>query len=162
ASCAPPQAVVTIARSSLRRGTKMPGVSMNTSCAFPCMAIPRTSARVVCTLRLTIETLEPTSALVSVDLPAFGAPISAMKPQRRSASAIRRVYTHALARQHRGSGSLLGRALGAPDPLGRLQRRHVDRDTKFRIVVRALALHLAVCGRRQAAPLRPFLQHRFW
>src|SRR4029077_10253693 len=161
ASCAPLQAVATIARSSLRRGAKMPGVSMNTSCAFPCMAIPRTSARVVCTLRLTILTLEPTSALVSVDLPAFGAPISAMKPQRRSASAIRRVHTHAFARQHRGSGSLLGGALGAAHPFGRLQCRHIDRDTEFRIVMRPPALHLAVRGRRQAAPLRPFLQHRF-
>ena len=86
ASCAPPQAVVTIARSSRRRGAKMPGVSIRTSCASPTIATPRTMARVVCTLRETMETLEPTSALVSVDLPAFGAPISAMKPQRRSSS----------------------------------------------------------------------------
>ena len=41
-----------------------------------------TSARVVCTFGVTIETLAPTSALISVDLPALGAPISATKPQR--------------------------------------------------------------------------------
>ena len=45
--------------------------------------MPRSSARVVCTLGVTIATLVPTSALISVDLPALGAPISAMKPQRR-------------------------------------------------------------------------------
>jgi hypothetical protein len=82
ASCAPPQADVTMARSSRRFGRKMPGVSTKTICASPSMAMPRISARVVCTLRETIETFEPTSALSSVDLPAFGAPISATKPQR--------------------------------------------------------------------------------
>ena len=40
------------------------------------------SARVVCTLCETIVTLVPTSALISVDLPTLGAPISATKPQR--------------------------------------------------------------------------------
>ena len=71
-----------MARSSRRRGAKMPGVSTKMSCAAPSMAMPRTSVRVVCTLGVTIETLVPTSALISVDLPAFGAPISATKPQR--------------------------------------------------------------------------------
>src|SRR5256885_8204390 len=100
------------------------------------MAIPRISARVVCTLRDTMVTLAPTSALVSVDLPAFGAPISAMKPQRRSASPICRVHADAFAREHCGGGGLLGSPLGAADPLGGLQRRHVDCDAEFRIVVR--------------------------
>ncbi len=77
ASPAPPQAEVTMARSSRRFGAKMPGVSTKMICASPASAMPRTSARVVCTLRETIDTLAPTSALMSVDLPAFGAPISA-------------------------------------------------------------------------------------
>ena len=47
--------------------------------------MPRTGPRVVCALWVTIETLAPTSALVSVDLPLFGAPISATKPQRVAA-----------------------------------------------------------------------------
>src|SRR5437764_2109564 len=102
--------------------------------------MPRTSARVVCTLRDTIVTFEPTSAFVSVDLPAFGAPISAMKPQRGWASAICRVHVHALARQHRGGGGLLGSALGSADSLRGLQRRDVDRDPKFGIVMRPSAL----------------------
>src|SRR5439155_23939618 len=140
ASCAPPQAVVTIARSSLRRGAKMPDVSISTSCTSPTIAIPRIRARVVCTLRLTMLTLEPTSALVSVDLPALGAPISAMKPQRRSVSAIRRVHAHAFAREHRSGCGLLGSALGAADPFGRQQRGHIDRDAKLRIVMRSFAL----------------------
>ena len=46
------------------------------------MMMPRTGMRVVCTLWLTIETLLRTSALISVDLPALGAPISATNPQR--------------------------------------------------------------------------------
>ena len=126
ASCAPPQAVVTMARSSRRRGEKIPGVSMNTSCAWPSIAMPRNSARVVCTLGVTIATLLPTSALISVDLPALGAPISAMKPQRVSslslvaASAIGAVRPHALALEHGGGGGLLGGALGAADAFGRL------------------------------------------
>src|SRR3954451_2609048 len=44
--------------------------------------MPRTSVRVVCTLRETIDTFEPTRLLSRVDLPAFGAPIRATKPQR--------------------------------------------------------------------------------
>ena len=43
--------------------------------------MPRISARVVCTLCDTMVTFDPTSAFSRVDLPAFGAPISATKPQ---------------------------------------------------------------------------------
>jgi len=50
--------------------------------ALPMSAMPRTGPRVVCALWVTMETLAPTSALVRVDLPLFGAPISATKPQR--------------------------------------------------------------------------------
>ena len=143
ASCAPVQAVVTMARSSLRRGAKMPGVSMNTSWAGPSIAMPRSSVRVVCTLGVTMATLLPTSALMSVDLPALGAPISAMKPQRVSApapaasSAIVAFRLHTLALEQRCGGRLLGRALGAPDPFGRLAVRQRHGDAEFRIVVRA-------------------------
>ena len=71
------------------------------------------SARVVCTFGVTIEILAPTSALSSVDLPAFGAPISATKPQRVAwlrarRSAIDAVGLDALARHHGGGGGLLG------------------------------------------------------
>ncbi|MCY1301448.1 hypothetical protein D9M70_510610 [compost metagenome] len=73
---------MTIARSSLRLGRKIPGVSTSTICALFSMKMPRTSARVVCTLCVTMETFVPTSWLTSVDFPAFGAPISATKPER--------------------------------------------------------------------------------
>jgi hypothetical protein len=76
-----------MARSSRRFGAKMPGVSTRMICALFSITMPRISARVVCTLRETIVTLEPTSALTSVDLPTLGAPISATKPQRWSARA---------------------------------------------------------------------------
>src|ERR1043165_8476366 len=165
ASCAPPQAVVTIARSSRRGGAKMPGVSISTSCASPTTATPRTTARVVCTLRETIETFEPTSALVSVDLPAFGVPIRATKPQRRFSSrdagmSLLSIRVDAYAGEHRGGGGLLGRTLRAADALGGRALGDIHGDAEFRIVVRALALDLPVAGRRQPAPLRPFLQHR--
>ena len=86
ASPAPLHADVTMARSRRRFGAKMPGVSTKMICELPSIAIPRTSVRVVCTFRETIETFEPTRRLISVDLPAFGAPIRATKPQRVSAS----------------------------------------------------------------------------
>ena len=117
-----------MARSSRRRGAKMPGVSTKISCAVPAIAMPRISARVVCTLRETIVTLEPTSALTSVDLPTFGAPISATKPQRVAAAGdgpspaaqpSRRAALDAFARHHGGGGGLLGGALGAADAFGR-------------------------------------------
>src|SRR3546814_1462013 len=59
----------------------MPGVSTSISCTSPAIAIPISRVRVVCTLGLTIATFWPTSALVSVDLPAFGAPTMATTPQ---------------------------------------------------------------------------------
>ena len=105
ASPAPPQAASTMARSSRRRGAKMPGVSMKTSWLVPSVAMPRTGMRVVCTLRLTMDTLAPTSALTSVDLPALGAPMTAMKPQRVSGAGV-----------GMGAGSLIG---PAPRPRAR-------------------------------------------
>ena len=80
ASAAPRQAACTIACSSRRFGTKMPGVSTNTICAGPAMQIAVIRLRVVCTFGVTIETLSPTSWLTRVDLPAFGAPTRATKP----------------------------------------------------------------------------------
>ena len=67
---------------SRRRGWKMPGVSTSTIWASPAMATPRTGKRVVCTFWVTIDTLAPTRRLVSVDLPALGAPMMAAKPAR--------------------------------------------------------------------------------
>ncbi len=88
ASAAPLQAACTIERSSRRRGLKMPGVSTSTIWAAPSMATPRTLKRVVCTLGVTIETLEPTSRFTSVDLPALGAPMTAANPARVGTSLI--------------------------------------------------------------------------
>ena len=48
------------------------------------VSTPRTVDRVVCALRVTIETFSPTSALIRVDLPALGAPMMATKPHRVS------------------------------------------------------------------------------
>ena len=117
ASCAPPHAVVTMARSSRRLGAKIPGVSTKISCDAPSIAMPRTSMRVVCTLCETIETLEPTSALMSVDLPALGAPISATKPQRVSSpAAISHRRAHPRARAAPMRRPVRPRAWSAPCP----------------------------------------------
>ena len=46
-------------------------------CAAPSIAMPSSRVRVVCAFGVTIASLWPTSRLSRVDLPAFGAPISA-------------------------------------------------------------------------------------
>src|SRR5215470_13943458 len=51
-------------------------------CAGPSIAMPSNRVRVVCGLGVTIASLRPTSRFSSVDLPAFGAPISATWPHR--------------------------------------------------------------------------------
>src|SRR5262249_5909170 len=176
-----PQAVATMARSSRRRGAKMPGVSMNTSWAEPAMAMPRSSARVVCTLCVTIATLAPTRALTSVDFPTLGAPINATKPQRAgspvcalscpavggdrvlrttlASQPAADVDLHPFAFQHGGGRGLLGGALGAAEPFRRRPVGQLDRHAELGAVLRAGARHLAIGRRRQAAPLCPFLQH---
>src|SRR6201995_1815614 len=113
ASCAPLQAVDTMARSSLRLGRKIPGVSTRMIWGLFSITMPRISARVVCTLRETIVTLEPTRALTSVDLPTLGAPISATKPQAVAIedSAVIATAADAFALDHHGGCDLLGRAL---------------------------------------------------
>src|SRR5689334_25388974 len=113
-----------MARSSRRFGAKMPGVSTRITCALPSMTMPRISARVVCTLRETMVTLEPTSALTSVDLPTLGAPIRATKPQRVSldepgtGSTVIAAAADAFAFDHHRSRNLFGGALGAADAFG--------------------------------------------
>src|ERR1700752_5255368 len=164
ASCAPLHAVDTMARSSRRFGEKMPGVSTRMICAWLATTMPRISARVVCTLRETIVTLEPTSALTSVDLPTLGAPIRATKPQAVAAGALPSRgasvigAADALARDHRGCCSLLPGALAATATFGRRQSRQFDCDAELRIMMRAGALDFAIDRGRQALSLRPLLQ----
>src|ERR1700749_4303115 len=147
ASCAPLQAVETMARSSRRFGAKIPGVSTRMICDLPSMALPRISARVVCTLRETMVTLEPTSALTRVDLPTLGAPISATKPQRVSppprSSSVMLAAGDAFALDHHGCGDLLRGTLAAADALGGRKPRQIHGDAELRIVMRPGALDLA-------------------
>src|SRR5712672_2820598 len=140
ASCAPLQAVDTMARSSRRLGRKMPGVSTRMIWALLSITMPRIKARVVCTLRETIVTLEPTSALTSVDLPTLGAPISATKPQRVAVSAapsgelsVTFAAADALARDHHGSSDLFGGTLAAADAFGGCQPRQIHGNSELRI-----------------------------
>src|SRR3954449_324868 len=135
ASCAPLQAVETMARSSLRLGEKIPGVSTRMIWALSSITMPRIRARVVCTLRETMVTLEPTSALTSVDLPTLGAPISATKPQAVAAgtlspgdSTVIATAAHTFTLDHHGGRNFLGRAFAAADAFGRRQSRQIDGD----------------------------------
>src|SRR5579864_6586063 len=129
--------------------------------------MPRISARVVCTFRETMVTLEPTSALTSVDLPTLGAPISATKPQRVVAGAVPSVdrsiigaAADAFALDHDGSGNLFGGAFTAANAFGGREPRQLHRYAELRIMMRPGALDLAIDRRRQPLALRPFLQHR--
>src|SRR5258708_5770011 len=156
-----------MARSSRRFGRKMPGVSTRMIWAWFSITMPRISARVVCTLRETMVTFEPTSALTSVDLPTLGAPISATKPQRVAAGGASVVILSVIAatanpfaREHHRGRDLLGGALAAADAFRRRQAGQIDSDAKLRIVVRPGSLDLAINRRRQSFALRPLLQHR--
>ena len=64
------------------RGLCSPGVSTRISWLFGPVTMPRMVCRVVCGLLDVMATLLPTSALVSVDLPAFGRPMRHAKPAR--------------------------------------------------------------------------------
>src|SRR5450755_3280522 len=143
----------------------MPGVSTRMTWLLPISAMPRTGPRVVCALWVTMETLAPTSALVRVDLPLFGAPISATKPQRvgcsADISAISGRLPNPLAHEHGERCRLLGGAfVGSLPALG---RNAVDLHLggEFRRVVRPFAGDLEITRQRQTPPLRPFLQHGF-
>jgi hypothetical protein len=58
---APVQAAATIARSSLRRGLKIPGVSTRSTWLSPLIMIPRIRNRVVCGFGVTIDSFAPVS-----------------------------------------------------------------------------------------------------
>src|SRR6266851_2461643 len=146
ASCAPLHAVDTMARSSLRLGRKIPGVSTRMIWALLSITMPRINARVVCTLRETIVTLEPTRALT-------GAASS-------GSSSIIAAAADAFARDHHGRRDLFGGTLAAAEALGRRQSRQIHGDAKLRIVMRPGALDFAIDRCRQPLALRPFLQHR--
>src|SRR3990172_6454301 len=139
----------------------MPGVSTRMTWLLPMSAMPRTGPRVVCALWVTMETLAPTSALVSVDLPLFGAPITATKPQRVSSlrvSAILGRLPHPFAKQHGKRRRLLGFALIGP--LSALGRNALDLNFggEARRMIGAFARHFEIARQRQAPSLRPFLE----
>src|SRR5207253_1842974 len=126
--------------------------STKISCAAPSMATARTGVRVVCTLCDTIATLVPTSALMRVDLPTLGAPMSATKPQRRpagaagSGSAIAVFRLDALVGEHGRGCGLLGGAFRAAETFGRETVGKLDDHAELRVVVGSFALDLPIGG----------------
>src|SRR6476646_4401603 len=123
-----------------------------------------TGPRVVCALWVTMATLAPTSALINVDLPLFGAPISATKPHRVSVAAwsvMLRSLPDALAQQHGERRRLLRRALVRAVPTLRGNAIDLHLGGKARLVVRSLAGDFDVAWQRQMPSLRPSLEDRF-
>ncbi len=57
------------------------------------LSTPRTARRVVCGLSLVMTILDPTSALVRVDLPALGRPTKAQKPERYARLVLTRPFS---------------------------------------------------------------------
>ena len=153
-----------MARSSRRLGAKMPGVSMKTSCASPSVTTPRIWARVVCALWVTIDTLVPTSELSSVDLPALGAPTSAMKPQRVSVGLGRSLSLSSrqtFSRIRNASAALCSASfLDGPGGGQRVEPATADGDGEFGRVVGAGPLDFVIGWRFEPPRLRPFLQRR--
>src|SRR5713226_9687241 len=64
----------------------MNGVSTKITCDCGEVFTPRIRVRVVCGLGLSIASLAPTRAFSNVDLPTFGRPTKATKPQRNCSS----------------------------------------------------------------------------
>src|SRR5215470_4295164 len=122
-----------MARSSRRFGEKMPGVSTRMICDRSSITMPRISARVVCTLRETIVTLEPTSATKPQRVGSPGA----SPPPRASLIAA---AGDAFAFDHHACRDLFGRALTAANAFGRSKSGQIDGDAELRIVVRPGAL----------------------
>src|SRR5262245_33151023 len=107
-------------------------------------------------------TFDPTSAFNSVDLPALGAPMRAMNPQRVGSSTIKLVRRHTDAGKHLSGSGLFGGTFRAADAFRRRPVRQHDGDAKFRIVMGSRSRELAIVRGWKATRLRPFLQDRFW
>src|SRR3990172_3202400 len=147
----------------------MPGVSTRMTWDLPISAMPRTGPRVVCALWVTMETLAPTSALVRVDLPLFGAPINATKPPRvcspwgggARALGIWGRLPHPFAQQQGERSGLLGGLLVSPLPALRRHALDLNLGGKAGRMVGAFAGDFEIARQGQAPPLRPFLQQGF-
>ena len=80
---------------------------MNTAWSEPRFKTPSTRWRVVCGLSVTMLSFSPTRAFKRVDLPTFGRPTIATKPQRPLGVSVLLTGQH---HEHRGGGFLLGAA----------------------------------------------------
>src|SRR3970282_2750388 len=144
----------------------MPGVSTRMTWALPVSAMPRTGPRVVCGLWVTMETLAPTSGLVRVDLPLFGAPINATKPPRvcspwcgwAPALAILGCLPHPFAQQQGERSGLLSGLLVSPLPALRRHALDLNLGGKAGRMVGAFAGDFEIARQGQGAALRPFPQ----
>src|SRR5215469_7891061 len=119
--------------------------------------------RVVCGLGVTMLSFCPTSALSRVDLPTFGRPTSAAKPQRKSAegSVIAIICGRVEARQYALGRLLLGTPAARAAALGgKPQHRHLAGHMKGLLVRFPLDPLHPVAREHDAARLQVFLQAR--
>ena len=137
-----------------------PGVSMNTAWSEPRFSTPSTRWRVVCGLSVTMLSFSPTSAFSSVDLPTFGRPTIATKPQRPVGclSAAHRSAPRASPRRlpaPLGGGSVLDRSYGHSSLEPRNSTMNVCSWSRPCTAVTAYD------GKRQPPALQPLLQPCF-
>ena len=117
--------------------------------------MPRMRVRVVCTLWVTIETLAPTIRFSSVDLPAFGSPISATNPQRVASRVMPRPPAAPAAPRPPPAAP---RASRPPAPRRRARPSSRTSTEKTGAWSGPSRSRSTIGRRRQAARLRPFLQ----
>ena len=153
-----------MARSSRRRGEKIPGVSTKMSWACP----PWRCRAAGCAWSAPWADDRDLAADQRVDqrrLAGVGGADQRDKAAARAAGRWARPLSHrgdlfdALALKHGLGSGLFGGTLGAADSLGSLALWAAHGYAELRIVVRSGAFDLAVGRRRQAALLRPFLQY---
>ena len=126
-------------------------------------------ARVVCTLWVTIDTFAPTSRLTSVDLPAFGAPISATKPECVCRRAVASVISAALSSVQTPSRmrKAVGRGFfGASRGTARWRDEgakpgNVHGDSEYGLMIGSLARLDRYSGRAPLCLRDPFLKFGF-
>ena len=133
-----------------------PAYRRTTICASPSTTTPRTGPRVVCALRDTIDTLAPTSALISVDLPHW-ARRSARQSRKRSSVMRRPAIEKSLRR------GLFGGALGARLAALGLEAVELDLHDEARHDARGRsAATSTVARRRQSRAPAPIPAPRSW
>ena len=121
--------------------------------------MPRIRRRVVCTLGETIDTLVPTRRFSKVDLPTFGAPRMAMKPQRVGLDGFSVMPLRSELRRASSCSAAACSAARLEPPVASPKRdRRARPRSRTWARARAGGPGHAVLGQAEPAALRPLLQ----